>query len=161
MHAMKPCLAGQKHKRAFAGNHRDALRLAEADGVRGGRALSRAAEHPHARDVRGGALFDKRFRHCRRGHKQGRFHGRLNILQVREARLALDLLGIRIHRHRLISSRQKLAEEGSGKVAWLARDAHEGEAFQPRNSCIRSFDVISDSYVRYVTIYAIGKRARG
>ena len=110
---MVPRPAGKIHERALSGNHRDAVRLAEVDSVSGRGSLAAATEHPDAFDAGIGAIPHQRIRYRRRRHEENPLDRRLNLLQPGKAWLPVHFIGVRIHRHCLVSPREELAKEGS------------------------------------------------
>lgn len=66
--AVEPRASGEKHERALAGNDRDAVRLAELDGIGAHGSMAAAAMHPYPLDACGGAFADHRIGHSGRSH---------------------------------------------------------------------------------------------
>ena len=119
----------EEHVGAFAGDHIDALQLAQHLGGETHRALSCGAVHPHLPYAAGNAL---RSNLCGDGggsEKEHAFDGWSYIGEARETGDAVYLAYGRIYRNYVIAATPEFGEEAAGEIVGIARYADRGEAF--------------------------------
>src|SRR5450759_373868 len=124
--------ARQEHVGALAGNDVDAVRIAIGDcrGADRARPAARAAMHPHVGHSRVDTIVDDLLGCPGWRHDHDAVNRRLDVLDARVAALAVDLGGVRVHRHGLVAALAELLPDRVREVLRIARDADDGEAPQ-------------------------------